>query len=180
MENNFILKPRYVAVASFILMAALMRILPHPWNLSPVDAIALFGGAQFRNKYAAFLFPLGVLLLSDCVLGFDASLFFVYPAYALIVCLGLLVGKNKSIGTIAAGTVSASLSFFLMTNFGVWAQQSMYPKTWAGLNACYVAAIPFFKGTLVGDALFVAALFGAFALVEKGFPQLRESSPATA
>jgi hypothetical protein len=50
----------------------------------------------------------------------------------------------------------------------------LYPRTEAGLRACFVAAIPFFRNTLAGDAVSAFALFGALAMVERGFPRLAD------
>jgi hypothetical protein len=69
--------------------------------------------------------------------------------------------------------LASSVLFFVITNFGVWAFDAFYPKTWEGLIACYVAAIPFFQNTLIGDLLYTAVLFGGFALLERQLPILR-------
>ncbi|MBI3540573.1 MAG: hypothetical protein HY073_00220, partial [Deltaproteobacteria bacterium] len=86
------------------------------------------------------------------------------------------VRKNRSVARIAITSLSSSLLFFVVTNFAVWAFQEMYPKTLAGLATCYVAAIPFFQQTILGDALFAAVLFGGYALVQKCLPVLRETA----
>jgi len=48
----------------------------------------------------------------------------------------------------------------------VWVAFTTYPKSLAGLIACYVAAVPFFWNTLAGDALYAALLFGGYALAD--------------
>ena len=68
----------------------------------------------------------------------------------------------------------------MLSNFGVWAFDAIYPKTAQGLIACYVAAVPFFQQTLAGDAVYTAALFGGLALAERWIPVLREPSLAAA
>lgn len=76
-----------------------------------------------------------------------------------------------------AGTVLVgSILFFLVTNLAVWAMTTMYPKTWEGMVACYVAAIPFFHWTLLGDACYATILFGGFALAEWRWPVLAGSA----
>ncbi len=67
----------------------------------------------------------------------------------------------------------ASVLFFIITNFGAWLVGNLYPKTLAGLVSCYVAAIPFFRNTLLGDAVYTLVLFGGFALVQRYLPVLR-------
>ena len=66
----------------------------------------------------------------------------------------------------------SSIAFFLITNFGTWLMWDIYPKTGAGLISCYIAGIPFFKGTIMGDLFFNLALFGSFALAKWRFPVL--------
>jgi len=70
--------------------------------------------------------------------------------------------------------------FFVMSNFGTWLMMDMYPKSAAGLVACYAAAIPFFQNTVAGDLFFAGLLFGGFALLERAVPILRERPVAAA
>jgi hypothetical protein len=168
------LRPRTAALITMILGAALSRLIPHPPNLTSVTAVALFGGAYFSDRRLAFLVPLAALFLSDLVLGFYHHMEIVYASFALIVCIGLWLQKNRSPLHIAGAALASSLLFFLLTNFGIWAFGSFYPMTLNGLIACYVAAIPFFRNTLLGDVLYTIVLFGGFALLERRFAMLRE------
>jgi hypothetical protein len=113
-------------------------------------------------------------------LGFYSHMAVVYFSFALIVCVGLWLQKRRSAFNIAGAALASSILFFLLTNFGVWAFGSLYPKTLEGLLACYVAAIPFFQNTLQGDLFFSVVLFGGFALLERSFPKLREPRMTTA
>jgi hypothetical protein len=174
------LKPRLMVLIAMVLAAAASRLIPHPPNLTSVTAVALFGGAYFSDKRLAFLVPLAALFLSDLILGFYSHMEVVYLSFALIVCVGLWLQKRRSAFHIAGAALASSVLFFLITNFGVWAFGSLYPKTIAGLLACYVAAIPFFQNTLQGDLFFTAVLFGGFALLERSFPPLREPRTAAA
>ncbi len=99
-----------------------------------------------------------------------------YLSFALIVCIGLWLEKDRSALKIAAAALAGSVLFFVLTNFGVWAFGSLYPRTLGGLMDCYIAAIPFFRNTLQGDMLYTLILFGGFALLERRFSVLRESS----
>ena len=171
---------RLLAVLSAILLAATLRLVPHPPNFTPIAAMALFGGAMLGRRWLAFAAPLGALLLSDLVLGFYPELVFVYLSTAAIVAIGwALAGRRSALG-VAAGALAASLLFFAVTNFGVWLVMDYYPKTLAGLAACYVAAVPFFQNTLAGDLFFSALLFGGFALAERRLPLLRAPEPQAA
>jgi hypothetical protein len=180
---------RFNVLLAMVLGAAASRLLPHPPNFTPIGAMALFGGACFRSKWQAFLVPLAAMMLSDFALGLlhrDLSLTFhpllpvVYGCFALAVCLGLMIRGRRTLANIAATTLASSVVFFLITNFAVWAMLDLYPKTWSGLVACYVAAIPFFQNSLGGDLFYSTILFGSLALLEANFPALREREFASA
>ena len=170
------LKPRWMVLGAMILAAALSRLIPHPPNLASVSAVALFGGAYLADKRVAFLLPLAALFLSDLVLGFYRHMEIVYLSFAVIVGIGRLLQNNRSVPRVAGAALASSFVFFVMSNFGVWAFGSMYPKTFDGLTTCYVAAIPFFWNTLQGDLLYTALLFGGFSLLERRFSSLRQTS----
>ncbi len=167
-------KSRLLVVVLMILAAAASRLIPHPPNLASITAVALFGGAYLTNKRLALIVPIAALFLSDLILGFYRHMEIVYGSFLLVVFLGFWLQRKRSALRIAGAALASSAIFFIVTNFGVWAFESLYPKTAAGLLACYVAAIPFFQNTLVGDALYTAVLFGGFALAERLFPVLRE------
>ena len=166
--------PRFGVLTAMILLAAASRLIPHPPNFTPIAALALFGGASFADKRAAFLVPLAGLLLSDLVLGFYALMPVVYGSFALIVCLGFWLRRQRSVARIAGAAVASAVLFFIVTNFGVWAFGTLYPRTAAGLTECYIAAIPFFQNTLSSNLLYAGVLFGGLALAEKRFVSLRE------
>jgi hypothetical protein len=168
------LKPRPAALIIMILAAAATRLVPHPWNLTSISAVALFGGAYFEDRRLAFAVPLGALFLSDLVLGLYAGMPTIYLSFAVIVGIGLWLRSHRRPGVIAGAALASSLLFFGLTNLGVWAFDHLYPPTWSGLVACYVAALPFFRNSLAGDLLYTAVMFGGFALLERRFAALRE------
>jgi len=153
-------KKKDLLVLSFILIAVLIRLIPHVPNVTPVTAMALFGGAFFSNRYAAMALPLIVMLLSDLFLGFSWITIFVYSAFLLVSLIGLFYNKI-SFKTI----IFSSLSFFIITNFGVWLIG--YPKTWAGLSECYTLALPFFRNSLIGDFAYSGLLLYGYKFASK-------------
>jgi hypothetical protein len=167
---------RFLVIAGMILAAAASRLIPHPPNFAPISAIALFGGACFADRRLAFTVPLAALFLSDLVLGLHILMPVVYGAFALIVCMGFWLRKRRTAIPIAGASLAGSVLFFVVTNFGVWAFGSSYPKTLEGLLACYIAAVPFFHNTLFGDAFYCTVVFGGLALAEYTFPKVREPS----
>jgi hypothetical protein len=172
---------RLIALLSAIIVAAALRLVPHPPNFSPIDAMALFSGAYLGRRALAFVAPLGALLLSDLVLGFYHGQATVYFSVALIVMIGMVALTRRSALRVGAAAIASSILFFVITNFGMWLFSGIYPRTVVGLEACYVAAIPFFQNTVAGDLFYAAVLFGAFRLAEHFAPQLREGrAPQTA
>jgi hypothetical protein len=167
---------RGAVIVSLIVLSAVLRILPHPWNFTPVGAMALFSGAMFRNRWIAFLLPLASLLSGDIFVGFHKLMIAVYASFALSVAIGRWLGENRSVTRIGGAVFLGALQFFVATNFAMWAVGGFYPKTAAGLASCLVAGVPYFWNTLAGDALYAGVLFCGFALAEKMVPAIRPQS----
>lgn len=168
-------KTRSAVLFGMILLAAASRLVPHPPNFAPIAAMALFAGAHFSDRRIAFLAPVAALLLSDLVLGFYGLMSIVYACFALIVLIGFSLREKCTPLHVGGAALGSSVLFFIITNFGVWAFGSLYPKTIEGLVTCYIAALPFFHNTLLGDAFYTAVLFGGFALAERKVPAVRLS-----
>lgn len=150
-----------------VFLGVAMRLLPHPANFAPITAIALFGGMYLPRKYA-FILPIAAVFLSDLWLGFDfGSMWAVYGSFLLSGLIGLYIRKHKSVSTVVLGSVTASVAFFLITNFAVWIGTSMYSKDIAGFINCYVAAIPFYRNTLMGDLFFTGLFVGGYELIQR-------------
>ena len=103
---KFLNKP-LIAVSAIIFALAMFRLLPHWPNVSPIAAMALFGGVYFTDKRIAFIVPFAALLLSDMVLGLHSSMIFVYVGFALTVVIGFAL-KNRICLTNTAFAVVAS------------------------------------------------------------------------
>jgi hypothetical protein len=192
-ENKFNI--RWVILVIMIVAAASFRLLPqlfglnHFFNFSPIGGMALFGAAYFTRKWNAFIVPFLALWVSNLILDnviyaqyYNGFAWFanweVYLAFAAIVGVGFVVLKKITTFRLIGASLSASVLFYLITNFFVWATGTMYAKSLAGLIACYIAAIPFFWNTLAGDLFFVALLFGTFELAKKHAPmQLHRVNP---
>lgn len=170
--NTLKFSPRFLILTGLILAAAIVRLLPHPPNFAPIAAMALFGGAYFNKKVFAFAIPLAALFITDLSLGFHNTMWAVYLSFIVIVGLGIVMLKKKSVMKIVLASVSASVLFFIVTNFAFWATDTFYPTTAEGLAACYTAAIPFFHNTLIGDLFFSGVMFGLFELAKAKFPEL--------
>ncbi len=166
-------------------LAALVRLAPHPPNFSPIGGVALFGGAKLRG-WQAYVVPLLALAITDPIRSrieggypaYSLETIVVYASFLISVFLGRTFLRNTN-SPLRIGTVvfAGSLQFFLITNFFSWLGLSdIYPQTLGGLTACYVAALPFYGRTLLGDLFFSGVLFAAYALVSRRL----ESSRAVA
>lgn len=162
---------KLLTLVVIIFAIALLRLVPHPPNVSPVAAMALFGGAYFADKRLAFIVPFLALLLSDLIIGFHNTVIFVYAGFALTVCMGIWLQRNITVTHVAATTVAASVLFFVITNLGVWMTEALYPMSVNGLMQAYVAGIPFFQNSLLGNLLFTVIMFGGYALVLPRLPR---------
>jgi len=159
--------------AILVALAAALRVLAHPWNFTPIGAMALFSGAMFRQRWVKFLFPLVALFAGDLFVGFHKLMFVVYLSFVISVAIGIWIGEERKLVRIASGTFLGALQFFLVTNFAIWATLTTYPKSAAGLLSCYAAGVPFFWNTLAGDVLYTALLFGGYTLAERLFTRDR-------
>ena len=166
---------RFWVITLLILAAAFVRLIPHPPNFAPIAAMALFSGAYFNKKSFAFAVPLAAMFLTDAIIGFHSSMWIVYLSFAVIVLIGIFMLNKVSIKNVVLASVTASISFFIITNFGVWAFGTMYQKNIAGLIECYIAAIPFIQNTLLGDLFYSGIIFGIFEFAKSKFPVITEA-----
>lgn len=184
----------WLATAGMAVTAGAIRLLPHLPNFAPVGALGLFAGGRLRS-WQAFAVPLLVMAVSDVLLslmfGYKPFNPYVYSCFLVNVLLGQLFLRSGGLWRVPAVSLAASLLFFVVTNFGVWAGSdgSVYPKTLAGLSACYVAALPFagdwntdgtkfFFGTVAGDLAYSVLFFGLYAVILHVLARRKASQPA--
>ncbi len=174
-----IITPRFIVISLVILVAAISRVFPHIYNFTPIAAMALTGGVYLTDKRLAFIVPLLALFISDCLLelttgwGFHNTMIYVYASFALTTLIGIYIRNKIGIQAIIAASLFSSVLFFIITNFGVWAANGAKLGI-AGLGAIYVAGIPFFGPTMIGDLFFNAILFGLFYLAQQKIPAFQK------
>lgn len=155
----------------FVVFSVALRFVSLPVAFTSVAASLLYFGA--RQPKSRMWVPLALLVAADLVL---TTLVYGYPLspdhlvtwawYAAMVLLGIKLKDNSGSLRVGGAALVASVSFFLLSNFAVWMVWEMYPKTLAGLAACYAAALPFFRHSLAGDLFFTAVFFSLGALLE--------------
>lgn len=167
-----------IIVTGIVLLIGLSRLLPHPFNFTPVGAMALFAGRYLSTKYLKFAVPFIALYLSDFILNnfvhriyfpdqeglifFSEYMIWTYAAIGAIVLIGWLLLNKMNIKNVLLVSVGYSIAFFVITNFGTWMTGTMYPKTSVGLLECFMLGVPFFKWTLIGNLVYTPILFFTF------------------
>ena len=156
----------FILVLFLLALGIVGRLVPHTPNFTPIVAVALFAGVYLGRAYAIVV-PLLALLSNDIFIGFYEweMMLAVYGSFALTGLIGWWVRTHKNVETLLAGTLGASILFFLITNWAVWQFGSLYPDTLDGLLQSYTLALPFFRNMLMGDLFYTFALFGAYEAV---------------
>lgn len=171
---------------TMILGGILLRLVPHLPNFSTMSATALFSGTYLRKRYA-FIIPLVAVATSDYLLlyanpfedpslsrghlqpvslMFHSTTLFVWGSFIISGLIGLWLRNHNKPSNVVFASLLASVQFFLITNFGVWAMGA-YSRGLDGLLTSYVMGLPFFQWTLLGDLFFTTVFFGSYALAKK-------------
>jgi hypothetical protein len=153
-------------MAGLVGLDIVARLAPHAPNFTPLAASALFAGVVLRSRALALLVPVLAMTLSDLVIGGDDWRItgVIYAALVLPAGFGIWARRLKTPLVLAPLVLASSCIFFVTTNFAVWAFSGMYAHTVDGLARCYVAALPFFQNTMLGDIFWSSVLFGGFWL----------------
>jgi len=149
------------------ILAAVLRIVPHPPSFSSIGALGIFGGARLR-AWQAYLLPLAIMVLSDICLwvltGFDPlysvahqSRMYVYGSFMIYVLIGRCLRDQNSLKSVVVAGIVGGVQFFVVTNFCTWLFQPFdpsygelpeifrYSRDWNGLMTCFVMALPFYN-----------------------------------
>jgi len=159
-----------------LLVAVLSRVLPHAgwWNFTAVGGALLYFGA--RRPWREMLAPLAVLMATDYYLTVYAYHYSfrwqgyvtTWAWYLLAMALGqILLRSRTTFVRVAAGALLGPTSFFVLSNYAVWASGWIYPRTLGGLGACYVAGLPFYRNDLASTAIVAGLAFGVPVLVRR-------------
>jgi hypothetical protein len=172
MENN---SARPLATGLTILGGAAR--LAQNLNFAPVGALSLFAGARLRGWWA-YLLPVALMAATDPLVclrygyplrsAYSFATPFIYASFLIYAWIGSRLRRTENPGWIGAAAIGGSVQFFLLSNFGTWlAPGSQYGHTLAGLVNCYIAAIPFFRNTMVSDLVYAGAFFALHAVLSR-------------
>ena len=159
---------------ALIFLGVLCRVLPHPDNVTPTAALALFAGVTL-SPALAFTVPLLVMMASDLFIGFHPLFWLVWPTFALVTWIGHAVREKEGALPIMLASFGSSALFFAVSNLGVFFFEQMYPRTFAGLAECFTMALPFFRNSLIGDLTYTAVAFAFFAMAAKRLRAIPQS-----
>jgi hypothetical protein len=186
------LKKNLLLIVLFIAIIFFGRILPHPYNFTPLIAVTLLSSYSLSNKFLAIMIPLVGFWISDLFMNnyiyagyftdftvFNSGMIWTYGAIVLVALMGSSFLNKISTGKVVLASLSGSTIFYLISNFGVWAFSPMYAKTLTGLVQCYSLALPFYGTSLMGDLVYSALLFGAYQLVFSKNPNFLTSQSKT-
>lgn len=148
-------------VVSFFL-SVVSRIIPHPANFTPIGAFTIFNSRKF-GLVRGIMFVILAMLISDALIGFHYAQAFVYLGFISYALWGN-IAKTK-LGILGA-SIGGSLSFFIISNIGVWLGP-WYTHDLVGLVKCFTLALPFYRNTILGDVVYTVAIFSAYALYQK-------------
>lgn len=156
-------KNKFIIALGLVLVATLGRLVPHPWNMTPVAAAAIFAGVKLGKRYAVVV-PLAAMLFGDLVIGFYNwhMLVVVYASMLLVGAVAFFTREKKGVTAFFGRPVFAAVLFFLTTNAAVCFFGTMYPHTGIGLLASYGAGLPFFGRDLLGNVLYTTLIFGVY------------------
>jgi hypothetical protein len=163
--------------------AVILRLVPHMPNFAPITALGLFGGAYLSKRFAIII-PLAAMIISDYLLlyispynidfskiqpvsaMFHTTTPYVWGSFLISSLIGIYLREYKSTKYILGACLTASLQFFLITNFGVWAG-GMYSRDLAGLLQSYLMGLPFYQWTVLGDLFYTGVFFGAYEIATR-------------
>jgi hypothetical protein len=148
-------------------LGGLARIVQH-LNFAPVGALSLFAGARLRG-WRAYLLPIALMAVTDPLVGgYSFATPFIYASFLINVWIGSHLRRTENPAWIGGAALAGSVQFFLLSNFGTWlAPGSVYGHTFGGLVNCFIAAIPFYRNTLLSDLGYTAVFFLLHALLSR-------------
>jgi hypothetical protein len=171
-----------------VLFAVLTRFIPHMPNFSPMFGALLFGGAHLKRRDAIW-YPLALLAMSNVVLtifvyrmrlGWGQSI--TWLGFVVVSLIGYWLRNRESVARIGMAALAGPTAFFFISNFGVWVSghgSGIYPATWDGLVACYLAALPFYRNSLAASVVYTTLFFGANEIYRRRHIELAGTAHAS-
>ncbi|HRI01683.1 MAG TPA: hypothetical protein PK006_11570 [Saprospiraceae bacterium] len=170
---------RILLLSGLFILVFLSRLIPHQPNFIAMSAGIIFsaGILGLPGLLSCILAYFSAdLIVNHVIYGlpvspnqYVTSFVFVYSCYMINYLILRNQYRRKEIGALSIAQMSllSSILFFVVSNFGVWINDALYPKTLTGLISCYTMAIPFFSYELAGTLFFSCVIFGSYFLVTR-------------
>ncbi len=147
--------------------------MPHISQFTAILAVTMFAGLYLKPRQA-LLFPMALMMITDIIIGFHDTMLYTYGSMLAISGIGIWLKGHKSFLNVLSGSIFSALLFFAVTNFGAFV--SLYPHTWAGLQECYILAIPFFRSTLLSTVAYSLVLYAGYEWLLKHNPSVARTN----
>ena len=177
-----------IMVLFIVILITSLRVIPHIENFSPLISLAIFSSIHFRNKIFCYIALFLSLWISDFfinnfvyntstnIIWFYKGFYWQYFSYfAILILSSFFYGQKISLKSVSILAISSSFIFFFVTNFGFWIISDLYEKNLHGLIHCYIAGIPYIKGTIIGSFFYTYLLFGGYYLLQEKIYFLKRS-----
>jgi hypothetical protein len=159
-------------------------------SLTPLGALALFGGTYFKGRIKPFIIPLLVLFISDIILCFTVyskfregllypGWFWVYLSFVLIAIIGKLLIKKASVTNIVMTIVAATLIHWLVGNLSGCLGSTASEDFLAIYSAKLVSGINYELKFLLGTVVYAALMFTSFALIQSRYKKIKLTTSAS-
>lgn len=168
-----------VAMAAIRLLTLKYQFLS---NFTPVGAVAIFGGVYFNDKWKAYVAVLLTFFVSDVIINhsytgqwslWSSDTFWNCVCFSIVVFIGSTIKKLNVATSIIILLAPVTVHWLIMDLPWINGAASLYPYSLLGYFEALVAAIPFERNMLLGDAVFGAILFGGFELAKTKYTVLR-------
>lgn len=139
---------------SLILILSFSRLIPHPPNFTPIIAATILSSIFFNKSTKSISVVIISFLITDIILGFYPSMMITYLSLILLILLSHNFFTSVNFKNLFFYSLTSSVIFFLLSNFGFWMFSGLYEISFSGLLKCFYMAIPFFKNTILSTIIF--------------------------
>jgi hypothetical protein len=133
-----------------LLICVASRLIPHPANFTPIGSLILLNSK--KSPWKGIALGILVMVISDIFLKFNFASVWVYAGFISYA----FWGQIKKLHPVAS-VILGSISFFVISNFGVWTGP-WYSHDLAGFLQCFANALPFYRNTMISDVVFVIVI----------------------
>ncbi len=141
----------YIKITIGILIAlSASRFMPHPPNFTSLLALSFYVPLIFGRKHILSL--LICFLITDLFIGFHSITLFTWGSIALIGLTTKYFLNSRYQRYL--GVLSATMIFFILSNFGVWFVNYIHGIYNLSLIETYIIAIPFYGNSLISTIIF--------------------------